>query len=126
MLDRTSAASTSASEVSVARGWSRNIRTTARIRAIRRNVAQPSSIHINHTADSSSRKIGRSAEAQISIAADDGRGLPSYARRVTHTPRFERKGEGMLNPSRPLVISFVLVALAALVLGLATDVGLFG
>ena len=32
----------------------------------------------------------------------------------------------MLNPSRRLVISFALVALASLVLGLATDVGLFG
>ena len=32
----------------------------------------------------------------------------------------------MLKPSRPLVLSLVLVALAALVLGLATDVGLFG
>ena len=32
----------------------------------------------------------------------------------------------MLKPSRPLVISLVLVALAGLVLGLATDVGLFG
>ncbi len=32
----------------------------------------------------------------------------------------------MLNPSRPLVISLVLVALVGLVLGLATDVGLFG
>lgn len=32
----------------------------------------------------------------------------------------------MLNPSRPLVISLALVALVGLVLGLATDVGLFG
>jgi uncharacterized membrane protein len=32
----------------------------------------------------------------------------------------------MLNPSRPLVISLVVVALAGFVLGLATDVGLFG
>ncbi|TML54778.1 MAG: hypothetical protein E6G15_05565 [Actinobacteria bacterium] len=32
----------------------------------------------------------------------------------------------MLNPSRPLVISLVLAALAGLVLGLATDIGLFG
>ena len=32
----------------------------------------------------------------------------------------------MLNPSRTLVISLALVALAGLVLGLATDVGLFG
>jgi hypothetical protein len=32
----------------------------------------------------------------------------------------------MLNPSRPLVISLALVALASLVLGLATDVGLLG
>jgi hypothetical protein len=32
----------------------------------------------------------------------------------------------MLNPSRALVILLVLVALAGLVLGLATDVGLFG
>ena len=32
----------------------------------------------------------------------------------------------MLNPSRPLVITLALVALAGLVLGLATDVGLFG
>jgi hypothetical protein len=32
----------------------------------------------------------------------------------------------MLNPSRPLVISLALVALAGLVLGLATDIGLFG
>lgn len=32
----------------------------------------------------------------------------------------------MLNPSRPLVISLALVALIGLVLGLATDVGLFG
>jgi hypothetical protein len=32
----------------------------------------------------------------------------------------------MLNPSRPLVISLVIVAVACLVLGLATDVGLFG
>jgi len=32
----------------------------------------------------------------------------------------------MLNPSRPLVISLVLVPLTGLVLGLATDVGLFG
>jgi hypothetical protein len=32
----------------------------------------------------------------------------------------------MLNPSRPRVISLALVALASLVLGLATDVGLFG
>lgn len=32
----------------------------------------------------------------------------------------------MLKPSRPLVISLVIVALAGLVLGLATDVGLFG
>ena len=32
----------------------------------------------------------------------------------------------MLNPSRPLVISLVLVGLVSLALGLATDVGLFG
>ncbi len=32
----------------------------------------------------------------------------------------------MLNPSRTLVISLALVALAGLVFGLATDVGLFG
>jgi hypothetical protein len=32
----------------------------------------------------------------------------------------------MLNPSRPLVISLALVALASLLLGLATDVGLLG
>ncbi len=32
----------------------------------------------------------------------------------------------MLNPSRPRVISLALVAFASLVLGLATDVGLFG
>ena len=32
----------------------------------------------------------------------------------------------MLNPSRTLVISLAVVALASLVLGLATDVGLFG
>ena len=32
----------------------------------------------------------------------------------------------MLNPSRTVVISLALVALAGLVLGLATDVGLFG
>jgi len=32
----------------------------------------------------------------------------------------------MLNPSRSLVISLVLLALAGLVLGLATDIGLFG
>ncbi len=32
----------------------------------------------------------------------------------------------MLKPSRTLVISLALVALASLVLGLATDVGLFG
>jgi hypothetical protein len=32
----------------------------------------------------------------------------------------------MLNPSRTFVISLALVALAGLVLGLATDVGLFG
>jgi hypothetical protein len=32
----------------------------------------------------------------------------------------------MLNPSRTLVISIALVALVGLVLGLATDVGLFG
>jgi hypothetical protein len=32
----------------------------------------------------------------------------------------------MLNPSRPLVITLALVALAGLVLGLDTDIGLFG
>ena len=32
----------------------------------------------------------------------------------------------MLNPSRPLVISLALVASVSFVLGLATDVGLFG
>ena len=32
----------------------------------------------------------------------------------------------MFNPSRPLVISIAVVALVGLVLGLATDVGLFG
>jgi hypothetical protein len=32
----------------------------------------------------------------------------------------------MLNPSRPLVIILALIAVAALVLGLASDVGLFG
>jgi hypothetical protein len=32
----------------------------------------------------------------------------------------------MLNPSRTLAISLALVALASLVLGLATEVGLFG
>ena len=32
----------------------------------------------------------------------------------------------MLKPSRPLAISLALAALAGLVLGLATDVGLFG
>jgi hypothetical protein len=32
----------------------------------------------------------------------------------------------MLNPSRPLVISIAVIALVGLVLGLATDVGLFG
>ena len=32
----------------------------------------------------------------------------------------------MLNPSRPLVIFLALIALVALVLGLASDVGLFG
>jgi len=32
----------------------------------------------------------------------------------------------MLNPSRPLVISLILVALVGFLLGLATDAGLFG
>jgi hypothetical protein len=32
----------------------------------------------------------------------------------------------MLTPSRTLVISLALIALASLVLGLATDIGLFG
>lgn len=32
----------------------------------------------------------------------------------------------MLNPSRPLVTLLVLIAALALVLGLATDIGLFG
>jgi hypothetical protein len=32
----------------------------------------------------------------------------------------------MFNPSRPLVISIAVIALAGLVLGLATDVGLVG
>jgi len=32
----------------------------------------------------------------------------------------------MLNPSRPLVMSLALIAVVALVLGLATDAGLFG
>ena len=32
----------------------------------------------------------------------------------------------MFNPSRPLVISIAVVALVGLVLGLATDIGLFG
>jgi hypothetical protein len=32
----------------------------------------------------------------------------------------------MLNPSRPLTVFLAVVALAGLVLGLATDVGLFG
>ena len=32
----------------------------------------------------------------------------------------------MLNPSRPLVMFLALIALVALVLGLATDVGLLG
>ena len=32
----------------------------------------------------------------------------------------------MLDPSRPLVISLLLVALVSFLLGLATDVGLFG
>lgn len=32
----------------------------------------------------------------------------------------------MLNPPRPLVMCLALVALAGLVLGLATDIGLFG
>jgi membrane protein implicated in regulation of membrane protease activity len=32
----------------------------------------------------------------------------------------------MLSPSRPLVMFLVLIAVVALVLGLATDVGLFG
>jgi len=32
----------------------------------------------------------------------------------------------MLNPSRPVVLCLAIVALAGLVLGLATDVGLFG
>lgn len=32
----------------------------------------------------------------------------------------------MLNPSRPLVISLALVAVVSFVLGLATDIGLFG
>jgi hypothetical protein len=32
----------------------------------------------------------------------------------------------MLNPSRPLVITLMLVALVGLALGLATDIGLFG
>jgi uncharacterized membrane protein YphA (DoxX/SURF4 family) len=32
----------------------------------------------------------------------------------------------MLNPSRPLVISLLLVVLVSFLLGLATDVGLFG
>jgi hypothetical protein len=32
----------------------------------------------------------------------------------------------MLNPSRPLVIVLALIAVVALVLGLASDVGLFG
>jgi hypothetical protein len=32
----------------------------------------------------------------------------------------------MLNPSRPFALVVALIALAALVLGLATDVGLFG
>ncbi len=36
-----------------------------------RNVAQPSPIHINRTADSSTGKIRHSAETKISIAADD-------------------------------------------------------
>jgi hypothetical protein len=32
----------------------------------------------------------------------------------------------MLNPPRPLVVFLALIAVVALVLGLATDVGLFG
>jgi hypothetical protein len=32
----------------------------------------------------------------------------------------------MFNPSRPIVLSLVVVALVTLTLGLATDVGLFG
>ena len=32
----------------------------------------------------------------------------------------------MLNPSQPLALSLALIAFVALVLGLATDVGLFG
>lgn len=32
----------------------------------------------------------------------------------------------MLNPSRTLVVTLALIAVVALVLGLATDVGLFG
>jgi hypothetical protein len=39
---------------------------------------------------------------------------------------FHGERTAMFNPSRPLVISFAVVALAGLVLGLATDVGLFG
>src|SRR5439155_23960694 len=37
-----------------------------------------------------------------------------------------RKEKAMLNPSRPLALSLALIAFVALVLGLATDVGLFG
>jgi len=32
----------------------------------------------------------------------------------------------MLNPSRPMVMTLALIAVVALVLGLASDVGLFG
>jgi membrane associated rhomboid family serine protease len=39
---------------------------------------------------------------------------------------FHWKEKPMLNLSRPLVISLAFAALAGLVLGLATDIGLFG
>jgi hypothetical protein len=90
-----------------------------------RNVTQCPHGHINRKADSSCRKIGKPAELKIIVTADDAEGFLSYARpRENLVPR--RKVAHVLNPSRPLVISLVLVALVGFLLGLATDVGLFG
>jgi hypothetical protein len=90
-----------------------------------RNLTRRDAQHIDGAADSNVPKIGRLADAKIIRATDDVASGRSYARPVSRNV-VDRKVIHMLTPSRPLVIALALLAAVGLVLGLATDVGLFG
>jgi hypothetical protein len=90
-----------------------------------RNLTRKNACDIAGAADPHRLKIVRSADAKIIRAADDAGNARSYARPVSRNV-VDRKVIHMLTPSRPLVIALALLAAVGLVLGLATDVGLFG